>query len=199
MIFLKDKGYFCSKYERKGYIYLKKGSTGYISSNIPVYYRFCDNIALRCPIKGDINMINEFRGENYFLSNFYESPVSYKGLTYKNNEAAFQAQKCIKDDEKKLFTDLNPSEAKKLGRKIPLRKDWEDIKINVMRDIVRAKFDQNEDLAEKLISTGDEYLEEGNTWGDKIWGTVNGKGANNLGRILMEIREELIRKQERDR
>jgi len=134
-------------------------------------------------------MINAFRNEYFFLSNFYEAPITYCGITYKNNEAAFQAQKCESRDEQMRFADLSPSDAKRLGRRVELREDWEDIKISIMREIVSAKFDQNPDLAKKLIETDDEYLEEGNNWGDRIWGTVDGKGANNLGRILMEERE----------
>lgn len=60
-----------------------------------------------------------------------------------------------------------------------------------MEEIVREKFTQNTELADKLLATGDAYLEEGNTWGDRIWGTVNGSGANRLGVILMQIRAEL--------
>ena len=137
-------------------------------------------------------MINSFRNEYYFLSNFYEAPVTYNGITYKNNEAAFQAQKVAPSKEAMLeFKDLNPTEAKKLGRKVSLRPDWENVKVGVMEDLVYAKFSQNTDLQEKLIDTGDEYLEEGNTWGDRVWGAVNGVGANLLGQILMEVREEL--------
>lgn len=136
-------------------------------------------------------MINEFRGRYYFLSNFYEAPVEYKGITYTNSEAAFQAQKCIDPKDCIKFAGLNPSEAKKLGRKINLRGDWEDVKIKIMEEVVKAKFEQNKDLAKLLLETGDEYLEEGNTWGDRIWGTVNGQGANNLGKILMNVREYL--------
>lgn len=143
-----------------------------------------------------MNEINSFRGKYYFLSNFYEAPVTYNGLTYQNNEAAFQAQKTLIESERKRFCSMNASEAKKTGRHVILRKDWEDVKIDIMRDIVEAKFRQNPDLAEKLLATGDAYLEEGNTWGDRTWGTVNGQGANNLGRILLEVREELS--QERD-
>ena len=87
-------------------------------------------------MKGDYNMdnifmdyINEFRNDNYYLSNFYECPVTYDGLTYRNNEAAFQAQKCINPKDREQFTTLNPSEAKKFGRRVVLRKDWEDIKV----------------------------------------------------------------------
>ena len=60
-----------------------------------------------------------------------------------------------------------------------------------MEEIVRAKFRQNTELADKLLATGDAYLEEGNTWGDRVWGTVNGSGANRLGVILMQIRAEI--------
>ena len=136
--------------------------------------------------------IKQFREEFFFLSNFYECPVTYKQLTYTNNEAAFQAQKCTSDSEKIQFTKLNPSEAKKLGRKVNLRKDWESVKVKIMEEIVRAKFTQNTELADKLLATGDAYLEEGNAWGDRIWGTVNGSGANQLGIILMQIRADLI-------
>lgn len=145
-----------------------------------------------------MNKINSFRGNYYFLSNFYECPVTYNGLTYRNNEAAFQAQKCINLKDREQFCNINASEAKELGRIIHLRKDWENVKIQIMKDIVMAKFMQNEDLKEKLLSTENTYLEEGNTWGDRIWGTVNGVGANNLGKILMNVRKELQLELNRD-
>lgn len=134
-------------------------------------------------------MIKEFKGKYYFLSNFYSSPVTYKGLTYSNNEAAFQSAKTLSDRE--CFTNLDPSSAKKLGRRVQLRPDWEEIKISVMYEIVKAKFTQNSVLKTKLLVTGNQHLEEGNTWGDKIWGTVDGIGENNLGKILMRVREEI--------
>ena len=139
--------------------------------------------------------INFFRGEYAFLSNFYEIPVTYDGLVYQNSEAAFQAQKCIDKKDRERFTSLNPSESKKLGRKVELRKDWEAVKIQIMTEVVRAKFFQNPEIAQMLIETGDAYLEEGNTWGDRVWGTVNGQGANNLGKILMQVRDELRTRQ----
>lgn len=141
--------------------------------------------------------IDSFQGEYFFLSNFYGAPVTYEGLTYQNNEAAFQAQKCSDTKDREAFTNMNPSEAKKEGRKVLLRKDWEQIKMSVMAGIVKAKFEQNEELAKKLLATGDAYLEEGNDWGDRIWGTVNGQGANCLGMILMNTREELAREREK--
>ena len=72
-----------------------------------------------------------------------------------------------------------------------MRSDWEEVKDKVMYEIVLAKFTQNPDLKEKLLATGDESLEEGNTWGDTIWGTVDGVGENRLGKILMRVRDEL--------
>lgn len=136
-------------------------------------------------------MINSFRDQYFFLSNFYECNITFDGITYKNTEAAFQAQKCADKKDREQFSELDPSKAKRLGRKVGLRKDWESVKIDLMAEIVRAKFAQNDDLKAMLLATGDEHLEEGNDWGDRIWGTVNGAGANNLGKILMKIREEI--------
>ena len=136
-------------------------------------------------------MINSFKGKYYFLSNFYPTPVEYDGITYQNNEAAFQAMKVTDNNIRFKFANLNPSSAKHKGRQVQLRYNWDKIKFQIMYEIVKAKFTQNNDLKEKLIATGNKYLEEGNTWGDKIWGTVNGKGQNNLGKILMRVRDEL--------
>lgn len=138
-----------------------------------------------------VSKIDYFDGKNRFLSNFYGAEVEYEGITYKNSEAAFQAAKCADESMRVKFADLNPSEAKSKGRRIDLRHDWEDVKFDVMYAIVKAKFTQNKELSRKLVETGDAYLEEGNTWGDKTWGTVNGEGQNNLGKILMRVREEL--------
>lgn len=136
-------------------------------------------------------VIDSFRGEYFFLSNFCEVPVMYDGITYLNNEAAFQAQKTLNKEQRLDFAMLNPSQAKKKGRRVSLRPDWEEIKINVMYEICKAKFTQNENLKRSLLNTGNAELIEGNNWGDKIWGQVNGIGENNLGKILMKIREEL--------
>lgn len=139
-------------------------------------------------------MINSFRNEYFFLSNFYEAPVIFDGIRYKNNEAAFQAQKCLDINERKKFSELDPSAAKKLGRRVKLRPDWEDVKVDLMRKIVFAKFTQNPDLTVDLLNTKDEELVEGNNWGDRIWGQVNGEGQNLLGKILMEVRSNLKNK-----
>ena len=105
--------------------------------------------------------ISEFRGEYYFLSNFYSAPVTYNGMCFENNEAAFQAAKC--PERMTEFCRLNPSEAKRLGRRVKLRGDWEAVKDTVMYEICKAKFSQNPDLADKLVATKDAELIEGNT------------------------------------
>ena len=135
--------------------------------------------------------IDSFRNEYFFLSNFFERPVTFDGITYQNNEAAFQAQKTLDPAERAAFASLNPPQAKHKGRRVTLRSDWERVKVDLMYQICKAKFTQHADLAEQLLATGDAELIEGNTWGDRIWGAVNGVGANNLGKILMRIRAEL--------
>lgn len=145
-------------------------------------------------------MIDSFRDEYFFLSNFYPAEVEYEGRTYLNNEAAFQSAKTLDPEIRVQFQGLNPSEAKKLGRSIPLREDWEEIKDRVMYDIVSDKFHRNPLLAEKLIQTGEAVLVEGNNWGDTYWGMCNDEGKNMLGKILMRVRVRLIldRKEERE-
>lgn len=139
-------------------------------------------------------MINEFRGKYYFLSNFYPCKVEWQGIVYENNESAFQSAKCINLEQRKNFIGLDPSTAKRKGRRVKLRNDWEEIKDQVMYEIVLNKFLQNEDLKDKLLRTGEEELIEGNIWHDYYWGVCNGRGKNKLGKILMQVREELRNK-----
>jgi ribA/ribD-fused uncharacterized protein len=136
-------------------------------------------------------MINEFKGKYYFLSNFYSTPVMYEGLLYQNNEAAFQSAKVKDLERRKQFCQLDPSIAKKKGRNVLLRNDWEDIKDEVMYQCVKDKFTRNQDLRQRLIDTDNEELVEGNTWNDTYWGVCRGRGKNMLGKILMRVREEL--------
>lgn len=140
------------------------------------------------------NAISDFHEEKYaFLSNFFEASVTYDGLTYGSNEAAFQAQKCMTEEEKMPFTQARPSKSKGMGRRVKLRPDWEEVKVGFMEEIVRAKFNQHPELATRLLATGNKQLIEGNTWGDTFWGvdTRTGQGENHLGKILMKVRDEI--------
>lgn len=135
------------------------------------------------------DVIREFRGDYFFLSNFYVAPVIYQNIRFENNEAAFQAAKCPARMHE--FSSLSPRNAKSLGRRVDLREDWEVVKYDIMYEICLAKFLQNPDLLDKLIQTGCAELVEGNTWGDKVWGVCHGVGENHLGKILMKIRSKL--------
>lgn len=142
--------------------------------------------------------IVKFDGEHYFLSNFYSAPVTMGKVTFQNNEAAFQAAKYKamtgSNEEKldyirKVLEAPGPSKAKYAGKSVDIDLDkWESIKVRCMREIVKAKFDQNEDIRLKLIETGAALLVEGNTHKDIFWGRCEGRGANVLGSILMELR-----------
>ena len=136
--------------------------------------------------------IDHFHGAYAFLSNFYPSRIYYRGYWYANNEAAFQAQKTISPKEQLQFTKLrNPKDAKKLGREVQLRSDWESVKLMYMYEICMCKFMQNPTLYKALLATGNCHLVEGNNWGDYFWGSVNGHGENHLCKILMDIRAKL--------
>ena len=135
-------------------------------------------------------MIDSFRGEYRFLSNFYPAPMTWLGFLWPTAEHAYQASKT---QDMVSFTTISmlatPGQAKRMGRTIPIRLDWEYIKLDTMREIVGEKFKQNQILMERLIETKPHELVEGNTWGDTFWGKCNGVGENYLGKILMEIRD----------
>ncbi len=143
----------------------------------------------------DSKKIRSFKGEYAFLSNFYPCTVGYEGMKYPSAEHAFQAAKTLDIDQRLgMAVCPTPSEAKYCGRRLLLREDWEEVKIAVMLAVIRDKFTRNvahENIRELLLATGDAYLEEDNAHGDRFWGTVKGEGRNELGKILMQVREEL--------
>lgn len=136
-------------------------------------------------------VIDSFFGPYRFLSNFEPCTVEYDGMTYNCSEAAYQAAKTTDASLRIAFTTMNGSKAKFAGQKLPIRADWNDVKVDVMYQIVKDKFSRNPELKEKLLSTGTLQLIEGNYWGDKFWGICNGEGENHLGKILMRVRREL--------
>lgn len=136
-------------------------------------------------------MIDSFSGNHRWLSNFFSSIVRLDGRGYSTVEHAYQAAKTLDPDERETIRRaMSPGLAKKLGRTVTMRSDWEDVRLAVMLELVRQKF-AHPVLAKYLLGTGDIALVEGNTWGDKFWGVCGGRGENHLGRILMQVRDEL--------
>ena len=142
--------------------------------------------------------IDRFEGDFSFLSNFYCSVVLFEGISYPTVEHAFQAAKTLDKSERDgLAAAKTPGLAKRLGRRVKLRKDWEQIKVAVMSGLLRHKFNEPR-LKEALVATGEAMLIEGNTWHDNFWGSCRcarccGKGRNTLGYLLMQLREDLKR------
>jgi ribA/ribD-fused uncharacterized protein len=148
-----------------------------------------------------MRIISNFKGRYRPLSNFYMTWFKYRREVYPSSEHAFQASKTLNKIHKDLIRTCQfPATAKKLGRTVELRPDWEEIKLKVMYKILLAKFKQDEKCREALLSTGNAKLIEGNHWHDNIWGECNcircsgKKKHNHLGKILMKIREELNEK-----
>lgn len=154
-------------------------------------------------------MIDSFSGRWRFLSNFYPAKIEHQGITYPTVEHYYVAMK-VKNDQQidgKFITYIDCREliakmpedqagkVKQFGRIIKVRKDWLDIKLDVMLWGVREKF-KHDDLKQMLLATGDEELIEGNYWHDNFFGVCTcgpcyGMGQNNLGKILMKVRSEL--------
>lgn len=147
--------------------------------------------------------IDDFRGRWFFLSNFYPCEITHRGIKYPTVEHYYVAMKIkgsvfiggvqFTEADAREYVSLlkTPAEAKKFGRIVEVRPDWNGVKLVVMDWGLRLKYSPGTPLAEMLLSTGEEELVEGNNWGDVFWGKVNGKGENHLGKILMRIREEL--------
>ena len=152
-------------------------------------------------------MINTFTGRWRFLSNFYPAKIEHRGIIYPSVENFYVAMK-IKEDQvinnkfitvsdcQELISKIkNPSEVKKLGKILKIRKDWDEIKFKIMEWGVNEKF-KNQELSKMLMDTGDEELIEGNFWHDNVRGIgtcdkCDSKGENNLGKILMSVREQI--------
>lgn len=135
--------------------------------------------------------IDWFREEYEFLSNFYPAKMLFDGIAYENAESAYQAHKLENSAERMQFSCLFGDEAKKLGKTVTVRPDWEEVKLETMERIVEAKFTQNPRLANQLVQTGNLPLIEGNLWADTFWGInrKTGQGENHLGKILMALRQ----------
>jgi ribA/ribD-fused uncharacterized protein len=132
-----------------------------------------------------------FSGDRFFLSNFYPHGFVFDGHVYATAEHAFQAAKCVDEsDTERVRIAPSPAAAKQIGRRVQLRADWNDVRVDVMRAVLVAKF-SDPDLRARLIATGEAELVEENTWGDRFWGRSRGTGKNMLGQLLMELRDSL--------
>jgi len=138
-------------------------------------------------------VIDSFRGDFGFLSNFHEASIWIDGDRYPSVEHAYQAAKAVDPVSRKMIREAaRPGDAKKLGKCVQLPVDWDTKKVDLMRRFVREKF-KNPLLRAMLVATEDATLIEGNTWNDTFWGVCRGRGQNWLGKILMEVREECRR------
>lgn len=141
--------------------------------------------------------IDSFRGEHDFLSNFYPVQIKYEGVLYPSVEHYYVAMKSDDRRVREMVAKIDtPGKVKRYGREfIKLRDDWEDVKMEVMEYGLNQKF-MNKELRDKLLSTGDSEIIEGNVWHDNFWGTCKcekcgDRGQNNLGELLMKIRNKL--------
>ncbi len=139
-------------------------------------------------------IIDSFKDKYAFLSNFAPVEVAFEFMMFPTVENAFQAAKTLDRNERFYLMFCTPGQAKRAGRKFKLRPDWEDIKLSVMEELLRQKFNQ-EPFKDKLLATGEVELVEGNSWNDVWWGVCNGVGENHLGKLLMNIRDELRHKE----
>jgi ribA/ribD-fused uncharacterized protein len=139
-----------------------------------------------------MDKIDSFTGQYRWLSNFAPCQVTMDGVTYPSVENAYQAAKTLKPILREAFEDVPPGVAKRQGRMITLRPDWEQVKEQVMLDLLRRKF-HHPLYCLKLLATGTAELVEGNYWGDTYWGVCRGVGKNRLGMLLMQVRSELAR------
>lgn len=138
-------------------------------------------------------MIKEFKGEHRWLSNFAPCYVELDGQMYLSVEHAYQSSKSDDPNWKEQCTlETNPVEIKRQSKNIILRKDWDDVKDDIMMKCLIEKYDQ-EPYKQRLLDTKNEEIQEGNWWGDEYWGVSlkTGKGQNKLGKMIMEIRKEL--------
>jgi len=133
-----------------------------------------------------------------FLSNFYNSPISYQKEVYPTAEHLYQALKTKnKVLRKQIRLSQTPGKAKRMGQRVHLREDWEKIKNKIMYMVVLSKFLQNHTLEKALLRTGETILIEDNYWHDNYWGNClcpkckQIKGENQLGKILMKVRKTI--------
>jgi ribA/ribD-fused uncharacterized protein len=143
-------------------------------------------------LEGSGMTITSFSGENRFLSNFWPSIVMMDGQPFPSVEHAYQAAKTTDKTQRRVIQYApTAGKAKRLGKKVTMRPDWEAVRLQIMEELLREKFKEGI-LLKKLQATKPHKLIEGNTWGDQFWGeSPLGTGQNHLGLLLMQIRDDV--------
>lgn len=138
------------------------------------------------------DVIHKFKGEYDFLNNRFGCSFMWQGIRFNSVETAFQASKCEDEAERKLFSRLSVEKAAMKGGQITPSPEWEERKLETMMSIQIAKFIQNPSLMKRLIATGNCKIINGNNKQETYWGVdlYSWKGENNLGKILMTIRDK---------
>ena len=162
-----------------------------------------DFTALRAAV-GEINEvtvdydIKGFTGDYRWLSNFWSATIMFKGIMFPSTEHAYVYSKLLPEAQSneavlKQLLYKSAGQVKRFGKSIPIRKNFDDIRVSVMTEITAAKYSAaNPELVENLLATGNAYIEETNSWGDTFWGVnLEGVGLNNLGKIIMARRDIL--------
>ncbi len=140
--------------------------------------------------------IIRFRKLYGYLSNMAACQVEFDGAIYNSVEHAYQAASTLNlESRAKIQRSGNPVWAKRMGKGVKKREDWAEVKVDVMLGLLRLKFSQVK-FRQKLLATGDHFILEGNEHGDNFWGMCRNadgvfKGRNQLGRLLMQVREEV--------
>jgi hypothetical protein len=141
-------------------------------------------------------MIDRFHGEHGWLSNFQSASIRVGDIVFPTVEHAYVAAKSeipFSPIDLEWFIGLSAGKVKRVGRKLDLRADWDNIKLTVMLDLTKIKYSAvNPELRDLLIATGDQELIEGNHWNDTFWGVCDGVGCNWLGHIIMGVRNEIV-------
>ena len=137
------------------------------------------------------DVINTFNGEYSFMSNRYRSRFVWQGIKYQTAEAAFQSSKCTDKSEREKYAKCSADEAKHRGQDQVPYPGWEEARLDIMESILKAKFEQNPVLMQRLSETDDRILINGGSKQDTYWGVdlYSWIGENHLGRIIMRIRD----------
>jgi ribA/ribD-fused uncharacterized protein len=152
-------------------------------------------------------LIEKFTGQYRFLSNFWICDIFFVPAHLDCNEMfhaisvehAFQAMKAASvEDVRSVLACETPGDAKHKGKEIKLRSGWDKIKNAEMEALLYKKFQIPELKMSLMLTTGAELI-EGNSWGDTYWGVCAGIGQNNLGKLLMKIRDKVIKEYKESR